>query len=181
MKRVLLLSIFVFSIGINLAVGATLLWNLWCNPTPSGSEPEIGPTLTRDDMRVITSAWPPANQATMRETREKLRQKKLEILELITRNPGDINALQPKIDELIALRTHMEGQALQRIADIMSQIPPEKRGSLLGFLQNRTCMGMGPGIGLGCCPNCGYRMGPGGGPGYRMHERTLQQRGGPQP
>ncbi|MBM3300783.1 MAG: periplasmic heavy metal sensor, partial [Deltaproteobacteria bacterium] len=127
MKRGLLVSIFVFSLATNLAVGGTLLWNWWRGQVTSTTEGQSTPSLTRDDLRVISAAWPSDTQATMRETRERVRQKMVEILELIARNPGDLAATQPKIDELIALRGQMERQALQRISSIMAQLPQESR------------------------------------------------------
>jgi len=175
MKRTLFIVVFVFSIAINLAVGGTLVWHMWLGHAPAAAGVESAPPLTGEEMRVINSAFPENNQASMRETADRLRQKKMEILELVARNPSDFKQAQPGIEELIAIRGQMERQALQRISYIMAQLPPEKRGTFLEFLRNRTCMGPGAGMGMGSCPHCGQGRGPMKGPARRVHERILQQ------
>ena len=98
------------------------------------------------------------DRSSLMQTRRRIQEKKLEVLDLIAKNPGDINAADQGINELIALKGQMERDALARIGKIMADLPEEKRQEFLSFLKNRTCRGPGMGFGRGRRPD----MGPAG-------------------
>ena len=109
MKKTIFTVLFIFSVAINLAVAATVLWYMW-NNGPSATPQEVqGAQLTRDDVRLIDNLWPQNKRASLRENREKIRQKKLELLDFIARHPGDLKAIQQKLDELALLRAQEAG------------------------------------------------------------------------
>ena len=173
MKKTVFIVLFVFSVSMNMAVLATLGWHFW-NSRNQQVQPSIpDATLNQDDVRRISNAWPRNRRAEMRQIRRQIRDKKLEVLELIAKNPGDLKAAEKEIDELVGLRAVMERKALTRISKIMESLPPEKRADFLRFLQTRACMrhgmGRGPGFGLrmrhGMGPGMGRRMRHGMGPG----------------
>lgn len=175
MKRTILLVLLAASLSMNVAVGGTVLWNLLRDRQPS-ARPDIPveTSLNRDDLQRISAAWPRGRRAEMMEIRRRIGDKKLEVLELISKNPGDLKTADEKIDELIQLRGQMERKALTRISEIMGSLPEEKRTAFLGFLRNRACMGpgmMGRGMrhgimrsGIGC-ESRGPDMGRGRGMG----------------
>ncbi|MFH1117659.1 MAG: periplasmic heavy metal sensor [Pseudomonadota bacterium] len=144
MKRTILLVLLAASLSMNVAVGGTVLWNLLRGPQYAAKRDiPLETSLDRDDLQRISAAWPRGRRAEMMEIRRKIGDKKLEVLELISKNPGDLKAADEKIDELIQLRGQMERKALTRISEIMGSLPEEKRTAFLGFLRNRACMGHG--------------------------------------
>ncbi len=153
MKRTILVVLLVVSLSMNVAVGATVIWNLLRDrqPVPQPDAP-VETSLNKDDVQRISAAWPRDHRAEMMELRRQIRDKKLEILDLIAKNPGDLKAAEERIDQLIQLRGRMEKKALTRISEIMRSLPEEKRTAFFGFLRNRACMGpgmMGSGMGRG--------------------------------
>lgn len=166
MKKGLLTALLIFSLALNVAVAGTVGWYLWNAPTAVQPEQVPAAALSRDDARLIASLWPSKRRADMMQMRRELVKKKTELLELIARNPGDIQAMEPQINELTALRSQMERQALARISTIMAELPPEKRQTFLAFLKTRACMGPGMrrrmGLGMGSiCPPGGAQFGHG--------------------
>jgi uncharacterized membrane protein len=149
MKRTILIILLVVSLSMNVAVGGTVIWNLWRGPqtavTPDTTEET---SLNKDDVRQITAAWPRDRRAEMMEIRQRIQDKKLEVLEVITKNPGNLKTAEEKIDELVQLKGQMEKKALTRISEIMATLPQEKRTAFFGFLRNRACMGPGMGHGM---------------------------------
>jgi len=169
MKRTILLILLVVSLSMNVAVAATVIWHLWSGPQPSVNLVAKEETpLNKDDVRQITAAMPRDGRAEMMELHGRIRDKKLEVLELITKNPGNLKAAEEKIDELAQLRGQMERKALTRISEIMGTLPQEKRTAFFGFLRSRACMG--PGMGCGMMKR---GMGPGMGRGRGMSPGTV--------
>ncbi|AFM27711.1 hypothetical protein [Desulfomonile tiedjei] len=168
MKKTLFIGIFVFSLALNLAVAATLGWHIWKERSVTGAtmialsdKPEA--PVNPEDIRGIRRIMAQQDRTGLLEIRSKLAEKNLEVLELIAKNPQDLNSAEPKIKELVALKEQMERQALSRISRTMAVLPEEKRQVFLTVLKNRAClmprMGMGMGKGhrqwrenMGMCP-----------------------------
>jgi hypothetical protein len=180
MKKGLLAALLIFSLALNVAVAGTVGWYLWYAPAAVQQRQQVpSVTLSQDDARLIASLWPSKRRAAMMQMRQELVKKKTEILEMIAQNPGNIQAVEPQINELTALRGQMERQALAKISTIMAGLPPEKRQTFLAFLKTRACMGpgmkrrLGRGMG-GICPPEGAQFGTG-----RSPEDDSPRRGGP--
>lgn len=185
MRRTIFIILFVFSVSMNVAVVATVGWHYWNQgeqvvPTVAPETP-----LNKDAVKQISQVWPRHRRAEMRKTRGKIREKKLELLEFIANNPGDLKAAEKKVDELVSLRATMEKQAITRISKIMESLPPEKRAAFLQFLQTRACRGhrMGRGMRRGMRHGFGPGMGPGMmghgmGRGRRMEQRFIEGQNG---
>ena len=174
MRRTVFIVLFAFSLSMNLAVGATVVWHLW-HTKPSEAPLDLSiSALNRDDVKQISDVLPRQRRIEMMKIRRKIQEKKLEVLELIARNPGNLNAAEQKIDELVQLRGQLEKQALTRISEVMVNLPPERRSAFLGFLRNRACMGHGMGYGMGRRMMRG--MGPGMGRGHGMRRGACPPR-----
>jgi len=160
MKKAVFIGLFIFSVAVNLAVAATVGWHLWwqsrafMSPGPAATG---GPTLTREDFRTIRQMWPAEARNKLMETRSRIMEKNLEVLDIISKHPGDLAAADPKINELEALKGQMDREAYSRISKILAGLPEEKREAFAFFVKNRACMGPGMGMGRG--------RGPGFGPG----------------
>ncbi|MDQ7784070.1 MAG: hypothetical protein RDU20_14395 [Desulfomonilaceae bacterium] len=149
MNRTILWILLIVSLAVNGAVGATVIWNLWRAPhTAVTLDATEDPALDKSAVRDISAAWPRDRRTEMLEMRQRVRDKKLEVLELIAENPGNLSAAEERIDELVQLKGQLEKAALVRIGEIMSTLPPDKRNSFLEFLRHRTCMGPGMGQGM---------------------------------
>ena len=158
MKRALFAAVLIFSLVLNAAVAATVGWYVWKTPSVVTQQPSTGEPLSQADARAIASLWPRQGRQNMMQMHQEVNRKKAEVLDMIARNPDDINILEPKVKELIALRSQMERQALSRIRTIMAELPPEKRQAFLSFLTTRACMGAG----MGRRQGRGMGMGMGG-------------------
>lgn len=161
MKKALFIGAFVFSVVLNLAVAGTIAWHRWAlrqvTPLPAPSTAQLNP----DDRRAIAGLWRSADCNEVLGLREQVMRKKAEVLELIAANPGDVRALDQKVQELAELRAQMERRALTGISRIMAELPPEKRSAFLGFLKGRACMGMGMGQGYRGGRHMRWRNAPG--------------------
>lgn len=160
MKSALFKGLLVFSLLINAAVFGTLLWCLWLEPRPHAIANDPRQTFNQSDFRYIRNMWKGNDRAALMETRRKIQEKKLEVLDLIAGNPGDLKAVDKNIDELLVLRARMERTALAGISKTMAELPDDKRQEFLSFLKNRACGG--PGMGMGHGRGRGHGFGPGG-------------------
>ncbi len=154
MKRTIFIILLVVSLSMNVAVGGTVIWSIWRGPQTAvtlDTAKEV--SLNKDDVQRISAAWPRDRITEMADTSQRIRDKKLEVLELIAKNPGNLKPAEEKIDELVQLKGQMEKKALARISEIMNTLPEERRTAFFGFLRDRACMGPGMGHGM---------MGPGG-------------------
>lgn len=160
MKKVVWISIFVFSLALNLAVAATLSRHLWFQ-NRSSAAPETGaPALTRDDVEQIRSLCLKHNGTAMMEARNKILEKNFQLLDLIAKDPVDTVAVEKSVNELIDLKRKTEKEAIARISNVMAALPPEKRQAFLVFLKNRSCMMPGMEFGRGGGPGSRGGMGP---------------------
>jgi len=147
MKRAVFLTIFIFSIVLNLAVAATLAWHfLGGRPGSYDSDlPPVESRLTTKDFKFIGQCCmqngPPR---LVMELRQKILEKRAEILDALAKNPGDPSAAGEKLEQLTALSAQMEREAAKRISKVMAALPADKRAAFLMFLKNRTVMGLGP-------------------------------------
>ena len=155
MKNTLLKVLFIFSLVINAAVAFTMGWHLWVERRPHASDNSSGPVVGPEGFRQMRNMMAGNDRSSLMQTRRRIQEKKLEVLDLIAKNPGDINAADHGINELIALKGQMERDALARIGKIMTDLPEEKRLEFLNFLKNRTCRGPGMGFGRGRRPDMG--------------------------
>jgi len=166
MKRAVFIVLFAFSVSLNVAVGATVAWHLWRAQPSEAPRSLLDSSLNQDGVNETSNVLPLHRGMEMINIRKRIRDKKLEVLELIADNPGNLNAAEQKIDELGLLRGQLEKQALARISEVMVNLPRERRSAFLGFLQNRACMGHGMGRGMI------HRMEPGMGRGHGMRRRA---------
>ncbi len=159
MKRIALITIFIFSIVLNLAVAASLGWHFF---SAKHSALEIPATdnnrLTEDDFKMIGRCCMQSGAPKiMMDLRQKIVGKKAEVLDLLAKSPGDARVASNKLDELNSLTGEMEKQAAIRISQVMASLPAEKREAFLIFLKNRMAMGFGPGMSRGgACRCCGH-------------------------
>ena len=156
MKKAVWISIFVFSLALNLAVAATLGRHLWFQNRSSAALETGAPALTRDDVVQIRKLCLKHNGAAMMEARNQILEKNFQLLDLIAKDPIDAAAVEPKVNELIDLKRKTEKEAIARISSTMAALPLEKRQAFVVFLKNRSCM------------MSGMDFGRGGGPGRRQ-------------
>jgi len=182
MKRTVYAIILVASLAMNIAVGATVIWNLWHGRQSAVNVTTTESALNKADVHEISAAWPRDRREEMLKIRQQIQDKKLKILELIQKNPGNPKVAEEQIDQLVQLKGRLEKKALTRISDIMSTLPPEKRAAFFGFLRDRACMGpgmgrgmMGSGMGRGMMRRGMGRgmMGPGMGRGRGMCPQSV--------
>jgi hypothetical protein len=163
MKRALFIGLFVFSVAMNLAVAATVGRHFWQQrsfaPVVSGTAGG-GPALTEEDFRAIRAVAQKNGRRAMTETRNRMREKRAEVIEVLAKKPGDLAAAEPLIKELVQMREKMERDAIGRLASVMAALPEEKRQAFAVFMRNRACMGPGSGM----MPGMGMRRGRGMGP-----------------
>jgi hypothetical protein len=155
MRKTLFISLFVFSLALNLAVAATLGWHLWQENRAQIPQTTPDPGLSNDDLRQIRSVWMSSRTGGIRETRRKIIDKQLELLDEIAKNPGRPEAADKQLHELIALKAEIEEQAVARISNTLAELPQDRRQAFVAFLKTRSCMmpmGMGRRGGMGGCP-----------------------------
>ena len=91
MKRVLFLTIFIFSIVLNLAVAATLAWHFLGDRSAASDLPALESRLTPKDFRFIGQCCmqngPPR---LVMELRQKIVEKKSELLDVLAKSPGNL-------------------------------------------------------------------------------------------
>lgn len=157
MKNLVFKGLFAFSLLLNVAVAITLGWHAWYR---SGLPPTVNDQARNprsDDVHYMKNLWKGNGRADLMEARKKVQDKKLEVLDLIAKNPGNLEFADKNINELVMLRGNMERIALTRISKIMVDLPEDKRQEFLTFLKNRACgmpgMGHGRGRGRGLGPN----------------------------
>ena len=87
--------------------------------------------LTDDDFRLIGRCCmqngPPK---IVMDLKQKIIEKKLEVLELLAKNPGEPGVAEQNSEELTGLSGQMEGEAA-RISKVMAALPVEKRDAFL--------------------------------------------------
>jgi hypothetical protein len=156
MKRLLFIGLFVFSLALNLAVAATLGWHLWKDYRHQVFSGSAGPDVSHNDLKQIRAVWMKAGPERMMETRRKIMDKQLQLLDEIAKNPGKPEVADQTLNELTALKAQMEKQAITRISNTLAALPHDKREQFLTFLKTRACMGPGMGMrrhgGMRLCP-----------------------------
>jgi len=162
MKKTLLTAIFIFSLVLNVAVAGTLVWHVWFQDRPPVPRDSGGSPPAPADFREMRTPWPSHWRAKMMENREKIMEKRREVLDLIAQNPDNVRAADMALEELASLKGQQERLAVERISTMMRAMPVEKRQAFLQFLKDRTCMGPGMGMGHRGFRNRGMHMrGPG--------------------
>jgi hypothetical protein len=161
MKKTILTGVFIFSLALNLAVAGTLVWHVWFDRRPDWFADQGRYSLTQKDWEEIRRLGMKNGPPRMGEHRQKIIEKRSEILDLVAKNPTNLAVADKAVEELIALRGEQEKRAVERLGRIMASIPEEKREAFLRFLKNRTCMGRGMGWGFGRGHHGGGRGGPG--------------------
>lgn len=147
MKKIIFIGLFVFSVALNLAVAATLGWHLWQEKRLSELPGRtVGATFSPEDIREIRK-FAAQNGQTMMQIRDRIIQKRLELLDLIAQNPGRPELAEQKLAEIAALRSTLEKEAISRISRALAALPEDKREAFIAFIKNRTCMY--PGMGMG--------------------------------
>jgi len=166
MKKALFTSIFVFSLVLNLAVAGTLAW-YYLEMQRQPVFPSVGDSkLTDADFRFIRKQCMCDGPCPIVELRSRIIEKRAEALDLLATNPGNPEAAEPKIRDLVELTGQMERQAAARIGKVMAALPDEKRQEFLTFLKARAVFGPGMAFGRGMGHGRGRRWrGPGQPPG----------------
>lgn len=156
MKRAVFLTIFIFSIVLNLAVAATLAWHFLGARLGSSDLPAVETNLTPKDFKFIGRCCmqngPPR---LVMDLRQKIVEKKAELLDVLAKNPGNPSVADAELEQLTALSAQMEREAAKRISKVMAALPADKRAAFLIFLKNRTAVGLGP-----CAQRSPCRCGP---------------------
>lgn len=154
MKRVFFIGLLIFSLSLNVAVAVTVGWHMLRQRNSAQLTTLDGPRLTQKDVRQISEMLPQQRREWMMQARSQILEKKSQVLDQIARNPGNVQAVEPTIKELLDLKNDVERQALSRISHIMGSLPEEKRAAFLEFLKSRACGG-GMGLGRGGHRGCG--------------------------
>jgi uncharacterized membrane protein len=160
MKKAVFIGLFIFSIAVNLAVAATVGWHLWWQSRAvmeSAVAHSGALALTREDFKVIRQMWPREARMKLMESRNRIMEKNLEVLEMISQHPGDVSAADQQINELQQLKGQMDREAFLRISTIFANLPEEKRRAFALFVRDRACMGPGMGMRGGRGPGLGPR------------------------
>jgi len=163
MKRVIFIGIVIFSLALNAAVAATVGWYYWkYHSWEKEAEQSFAATaaLTGEDLQTIRQMWTPDARMKMMEMRKRILVKNSEVINAISRHPGNMAAADKEINELLALRGQMEREAYTRMSTILANLPADKREAFTGFVRNRCCVARGMSRGMGM----GRGMGPGYGP-----------------
>jgi len=161
MKRIIFTGIVIFSFALNAAVAATIGWHFWnYRHWEKEADRSFAATaaLTGEDLQNIRQMWTPDARLKMMEMRKSILAKNAEVIDAISRRPGNMAAADKEINELLALRGQMEREAYTRMSTILASLPADRREAFTAFVRNRCCMG--PGMGMGR----GMGMGPGYGP-----------------
>jgi uncharacterized membrane protein len=146
-KRMLLAGLFVFSLAANLAVGVTLAWHYWRDARPTTADTTPEPSLDKKELKRLYAMWPRSDRKKMMEFRRKIMEKRAEILDQIAANPGDPNAVDKSLKELVALREQMERKAMTDISAIMANLPEPERKAFISLLKQRHAHKMDRGWG----------------------------------
>jgi hypothetical protein len=159
MKHPIMTGLLVFSLALNVAVGATVGRHLW-------KEQRVGMTaqdgccpLSRGELHEVRKLWGESHRGPMMARMQQIAAKQGEVIDLIAKSPNDLRPAEKSVEELIQLRAQTERECLRWLADITVKLPENKREAFLGFVKGRACMapgmGMGPrgrSFGRGCCP-----------------------------
>lgn len=149
MKRIIFVGLFIFSIVLNIAVAATLGWHLWRqNSFTEGASLQEQP-MTREDWRQLKNMMSSQDRSALREARLKVIEKKLELLDMMAKNPGNLQAVEPTIKELAVLKERVERQAIARISAAMAAMPEDRRQTFAALLKKRACTMPGMRFGQG--------------------------------
>lgn len=147
MKKAIITTVFIFSLALNLGVGAALVKHLWFSEGADRAQIVQATPLTPSDIRRITAVSEQEGWEAMRQFRQRIMEKNAEILNEIAANPTDPDAAAKSIDELLALKGGLERQSIERVRQIVASLPADRRDAFLQFMKQRTCMG--PGMGMG--------------------------------
>ena len=145
MNKTVLTGVFIFSLALNLAVAGTLGWH-WLTerhmPQPDVTPADM-PLSPHEWMQMRHKVWQREQRRAWNDLRREMFAKRSEVLDLIAANPGNPAVAQKSLDELIALRGKMEKKAFTDLAQLLANLPEDKRAQFLAFLKSRTCGGPG--------------------------------------
>jgi hypothetical protein len=153
-----LLVVLLLSVAINGGVAATVGWQLWAQRSPAmpvteTSETKVQP-LNEADFKTIRAMWSQESRQHMFALLSEIEKKNGEVIDLITKHPGNVKEVEQSVEELLALKNRMDREAFNRIDNVMANLPEEKRTAFAFFVKNRSCvapgaMGRGRGRGKG--------------------------------
>jgi Spy/CpxP family protein refolding chaperone len=149
MKKAVWMSVFVFSLALNLAVAATLGRQFWFQHRSLAASDTGAPALTRGDVEQIRKLCMKHNGAALMAARNQILEKNFQFLDLIAKDPQDTRAVEQVVSELIELKRNAEKEAITRITGVMAALSPEKRQAFVALLKNRSCMMPSMGFGRG--------------------------------
>jgi hypothetical protein len=146
MKKILFRSIFAFSIVLNVAGLGSLAWHDWSHRHKETVTSLGESTLSRDDLKKIKTLYSSNETGNLSEKRRQMQLKRLELLDVIEKEPNDNERLHKTVDELIAVMADKERVSVERLRKAVNALPTDKRTAFLEYLKNRV--GKGHGIGL---------------------------------
>ena len=167
MRSTLITVAFVFSLVLNVAVAGTLVWHWWAQDRGLGFPGSQAPALKTLDLQEMKMLWSSDWRAKMMENREKILEKRRDVLDLIAQDPDNPSAADKALEEVSRLKAQQERMAVERMRTMMAAMPAEKRQAFVQFMKDRTCMGPGMGMGRGGCRRRGMHM---RGPGWDQRE-----------
>jgi uncharacterized membrane protein len=153
MKKSSFIGLLIFSLGLNAAVAATVVWSVFAERTKAAtSAPQVG--VNAQEIMKISKLFQKNVQTSILAGRNRMVEKRLEILDAIAKKPGDFEAVAKNVDEMNELKAQVERDAILQITKTAAELPPEKRLLFIDWLKTRMCMGQGKGCGQGpgCCP-----------------------------
>jgi hypothetical protein len=144
MKKTLLIGLCIFSFGLNIAVAATLGWHIWRDNTgDSGTVKNLGfEGRQADQLRKLMAN---GTRGAIIESRKLILTKRLELFDQLLQDPNNTQALEQKLNEISHLRTTMEKAALNKITNVLSQLPDSEKPAFINSLKQRACQGRGMG------------------------------------
>lgn len=146
MKRTPLMYLLTFSLALNAATAATLIFSWWKGQVEAreisfAQEPlmhflQEHLDLTTDQMNRIAQQID-STKAEFVRLRSQMDSKRSEMMRLISTRPGDRAAVQAKISEINRTEGELRLLAVGTVSQIVESLPPEARSKFGAYLQER--------------------------------------------
>jgi len=155
MKKVILVGILIFSLGLNAAGFAVLArhwwisesedllttsgqsygWHRWFHAQRDLVKEHGGAYLDRSDRKRIKELWAATDPGEIGRFRRQAKEKLLEVLDLLDRSPIDEKALENATAELAALKGRKETENVRRLKAVVSGLSEQQRHAFLNYLK----------------------------------------------
>jgi Spy/CpxP family protein refolding chaperone len=164
MKRTALLYLLTFSLAINGAVAATLVFSWWkdqahANAITLAQKPVIN--FLREDLS-LTAAQTSRIVEEVDRTRPKFLQlrdlmdsNRVEMMRLVSTTPVNMPAVESKVNDINRIQGEIRQIAVGTVIKIVESLPSEAKSKFGAYLQERgrICDGCGPGTGRSLFPD----------------------------